>query len=150
MRDYKFETETDAEQFERVVAKAEQMVRDRAQRQMAKYRKSMSPSGGGIAGSKKQSDRDSMTTVSDLGSPGPDIADREWLPSSDAGQMIHLLIEIVGATDIPVADLSYVSSCHECCRYRSGCKATSRPCLPARSCFSPCHFLVLTFFLQID
>lgn len=93
VRDFKFESEADARSFEHVVEKMVGLERERAQRQIASY---------------KQAKRDSSTPADKgpkLSMPVAVAAEMNGTESAGRDDRINILVEIVSATDVPVADV---------------------------------------------
>jgi len=97
VRDLKFKTEKDALNFARVVEQMQSLERERAQRQVQTYRQSRNP-------------KFSHNTPESLSRALPDLEE------AGSDETIHLLVEIVGATDLPEADVMSSSDPYIICR----------------------------------
>jgi hypothetical protein len=116
-RDVKFETPDDAAGFERLLAKLRDREKARAQRKVAQYRE-LQRERAAAAGKKKKEGafggglalfEASESSANDGGRDDGDATERgEGSAGGGVGgdDTIHLLVEIVSATDLPVADLA--------------------------------------------
>lgn len=93
IRDYKFHTELEARSFQKMLDRMRQLEDQRSQRQIMEYREKRAKSLVATSVAK------STTANRELDLPKLDGT------TTSADEMIHLLIEIVSAKDIPVADL---------------------------------------------
>lgn len=93
IRDLKFDNEDHATKFRDIITKTKNLERERTQRQVAKYRAAnvkKSPQAGEGDETMQQSPRDISETVMEEGD----------------GAHIKILVEIVSATDLPIADIT--------------------------------------------
>lgn len=100
VRDVKFESEDEVRSFLKVLNVMSLREKERADRQLDRYRQQKLLKGQKMA----QQEAPATPTTTDEEAKSRDIQDLLSVPNDD--ENINLLVEIVGATDLPVADIS--------------------------------------------